>query len=47
MHGQVGRHTKANIVLLLKPSAGQKDEMKYTFEVSKCDKLFDVVMKGL
>jgi hypothetical protein len=30
----------------LKPSAWQKDEMKYTFDVSKCDKLFDVLVKG-
>jgi uncharacterized protein YlbG (UPF0298 family) len=28
----------------LKPSPGRKDEMKYTFNVSKCDKLFDVLL---
>jgi hypothetical protein len=30
----------------LKPRARQKDEMKYMFNVSKCDKLFDVLVKG-
>jgi hypothetical protein len=30
----------------LKYSAGKKDEMKYTFDVSKCDKLFDLLLKG-
>jgi hypothetical protein len=30
----------------LKPRTGRKDEMKYTFNVSKCDKLFDVLVKG-
>jgi hypothetical protein len=28
-------------------SAGRKDEIKYTFDVSTCDKLFDVLMKGV
>jgi hypothetical protein len=31
----------------LKPNAEQKDEIKYTFDVSKCDKLFNVLVKGL
>jgi hypothetical protein len=26
----------------LKPNGERKDEMKYTFDVSKCDKLFDL-----
>jgi hypothetical protein len=30
----------------LKHGVGKKDEMKYTFDVSKCDKLFDVLVKG-
>jgi hypothetical protein len=28
----------------LKPNTGRKDEMKYTFDVSKCDKLFDLLV---
>jgi hypothetical protein len=28
----------------LKPSLGKKDEMKFTFDVTKCDKLFDVLL---
>jgi hypothetical protein len=28
----------------LKPSPGTKDEMKYMFDVSKCDKLFDILL---
>jgi hypothetical protein len=27
----------------LKPSPGKKDEMKFTFDMTKCDKLFDVL----
>jgi hypothetical protein len=30
----------------LKPSTGKKDEVKYTFDVSKCDRLFDVLVWG-
>jgi hypothetical protein len=30
----------------LKYGAGKKDELKYTFDVSKCDKLFDLLLKG-
>jgi hypothetical protein len=30
----------------LRHGAGKKDEIKYTFDVSKCDKLFDVLVKG-
>jgi hypothetical protein len=29
----------------LKPNGGRKDEMKYTFDVSKCDKLFDLLLR--
>jgi hypothetical protein len=28
----------------LKPIPGKKDEMKFTFDVTKCDKLFDVLL---
>jgi hypothetical protein len=31
---------------LLKPNTGKKEEVKYTFDVSKCDKLFDVLVHG-
>jgi hypothetical protein len=29
---------------ILKPSPGKKEEVKFTFDVSKCDKLFDVLL---
>jgi hypothetical protein len=31
----------------LRPSVGKKEEIKYTFDVTKCDKLFDVLVKGV
>jgi hypothetical protein len=30
----------------LKPNGGQREEMRYTFGVSKCDRLFDLLLKG-
>jgi hypothetical protein len=30
----------------LKPNGGRRDEMKYTFDVSKCDRLFDMLLRG-
>jgi hypothetical protein len=30
----------------LKPYEGRRDEMKYTFDVSKCDRLFDLLLQG-
>jgi hypothetical protein len=30
----------------LRPNTGRKEEIKYTFDVSKCDKLFDVLVQG-
>jgi hypothetical protein len=30
----------------LKPSPGKKDEMKFTFHVTKCDKLFHVLLQN-
>jgi hypothetical protein len=30
----------------LKPGTGKKDEMKFTFDVSKCDKLFDMLLQN-
>jgi hypothetical protein len=30
----------------LRHGAGKRDEIKYTFDVSKCDKLFDILVKG-
>jgi hypothetical protein len=30
----------------LKPNGGQSEEMRYTFDVSKCDHLFDLLLQG-
>jgi hypothetical protein len=30
----------------LKPNGGRRDETKYTFDVSKCDRLFDLLLRG-
>jgi hypothetical protein len=30
----------------LKPNEGWREEMRYTFDVSKCDHLFDLVLQG-
>jgi hypothetical protein len=30
----------------LKPNGGQMEEMRYTFDVSKCDRLFDLLLRG-
>jgi hypothetical protein len=30
----------------LKPNGGRRDEMTYTFDVSKCDKLFNFLLCG-
>jgi hypothetical protein len=30
----------------LKPNGGRMDETKYTFDVSKCDRLFDLLFRG-
>jgi hypothetical protein len=30
----------------LKPNGGQSDEMRYTFDVMKCDHLFDLLLQG-
>jgi hypothetical protein len=30
----------------LKPNTGRKEEVKYMFDVSKCDKLFDILVQG-
>jgi hypothetical protein len=30
----------------LKPSPSKKEEMKFTFDVSKCDKLFDILLQN-
>jgi hypothetical protein len=31
--------------LLLKPNGGRRDEMKYTSDMSKCDRLFDLLLR--
>jgi hypothetical protein len=30
----------------LKPNGGRRDEMRYTFDVSKCDHLYDLLLRG-
>jgi hypothetical protein len=30
----------------LKPDGGWREEMRYTFDVSKCDRLFDLLLRG-
>jgi hypothetical protein len=30
----------------LKPNRGRREEMRYTFDVSKCDSLFDLLLRG-
>jgi hypothetical protein len=30
----------------LKPNRGRRDEMRYTFDVTKCDHLFDLLLRG-
>jgi hypothetical protein len=30
----------------LKPNGGRRDEMKYSFDVMKCDHLFDLILRG-
>jgi hypothetical protein len=37
---------KPLVCLFLKPSLGKKEEVKITFDVSKCDKLFDVLLQN-
>jgi hypothetical protein len=29
----------------LKPNGGRREEMRYTFDVSKCDRLFDLLLR--
>jgi hypothetical protein len=29
----------------LKPNGGRRDEMRYTFDVMKCDRLFDLLLQ--
>jgi hypothetical protein len=30
----------------LKPGPGKKDEMQFTFDLTKCDKFFDVLLQN-
>jgi hypothetical protein len=30
----------------LKPNGGRREEMRYTFDVSKCDRLFNLLLWG-
>jgi hypothetical protein len=34
------------IYSFLKPNEGWRDKMRYTFDVSKCDHLFDLLLQG-
>jgi hypothetical protein len=38
--------TPADIMLFLEAKCGKKGRVKFTFDVSKCDKLFDVLVQG-
>jgi hypothetical protein len=31
----------------LKPNGGRREVMRYTFDVSKCDRLFDLLLQGV
>jgi hypothetical protein len=37
---------KSILCSFLKPNGGRRDEMKYTFDMSKCDHLFDLLLRG-
>jgi hypothetical protein len=37
---------KAISCSFLKPKVGRREEMRYTFDVSKCDCLFDLLLQG-
>jgi hypothetical protein len=37
---------KPLVCSFLRPSPGKEDEAKYTFDVTKCDKLFDVLLQN-
>jgi hypothetical protein len=37
---------KPLVYSFLKPSPGRKEEIKFIFDVSKCDKLFDVLLQN-
>jgi hypothetical protein len=37
---------KPNSCSFLKPNEGRRDEMRYAFDVSKCDRLFDLLLQG-
>jgi len=41
-----GPNNKPFACSFLKPNPGRRDEMKYNFDVSKCDKLFDVLLQS-
>jgi hypothetical protein len=39
-----GPMDKPILCSFLKPNGGRRDEMRYTFNVSKCDCLFDLLL---
>jgi hypothetical protein len=32
-------------MLFIKPNGGRREEMRYTFDVSKCDRFFDLLFR--
>jgi hypothetical protein len=38
--------TKPILCSFLKPNRGRREDMRYTFDVSKCDCLFDLLIRG-
>jgi hypothetical protein len=42
----LGYNDKANTCASLKPAHKSRDEMKFTFDVANCDKIFDELFKS-
>ena len=38
--------SKPYVCAALKPIPARREEIKYTFDVSKCDKIFDILLQG-
>jgi hypothetical protein len=34
------------VAFSLKPGLGKRDEMQFTFDITKCDKLFDMLLQN-
>jgi hypothetical protein len=37
---------KPILCLIFRPNGGRRDETKYTFDMSKCDSVFDLLLQG-